>query len=54
MVSTFWLNYASTRGEKDEQVAIRQGIVQVMMLVSPFLRDSERVHLHTLSAAYAE
>ena len=53
VVSTFWLNYASTRGEKDEQVAIRQGIVQVMMLVAPFLRDAERVHLNTLTQAYA-
>jgi hypothetical protein len=26
--------------------------VQVMMLVSPFLRDEERVHLNTLSKAY--
>jgi AcrR family transcriptional regulator len=54
VVSTFWLNYASTRGEKDEQAAIRQGIVQVMMLVAPFLRDAERVHLNTLTQAYTE
>jgi AcrR family transcriptional regulator len=52
VLATFWLNYAGIRGEKDEQKAIQQGIVQVMMLVSPFLRDSERLHLHTLSAAY--
>ena len=52
VLATFWLNYAGIRGEKDEQRAIEQGIVQVMMLVSPFLRDSERLHLHTLSAAY--
>ena len=45
----------SARGYNIESLtAIRQGIVQVMMLVSPFLRDSERLHLHTLSAAYAE
>lgn len=53
VLATFWLNYAGISGEKDEQRAIQQGIVQVMMLVSPFLRDSERLHLHTLSAAYA-
>ncbi len=53
VLATFWLNYAGIRGEKDEQRAIQQGIVQVMMLVSPFLRDTERLHLHTLSAAYA-
>ena len=52
VLATFWLNYAGIRGEKDEQKAIQQGIVQVMMLVSPFLRDTERLHLHTLSAAY--
>jgi AcrR family transcriptional regulator len=53
VLATFWLNYAGIRGEKDEEKAIQQGIVQVMMLVSPFLRDTERLHLHTLSAAYA-
>ena len=40
VLATFWLNYANVRGEKDEQRAIQQGIVQVMMLVSPFLRDT--------------
>ncbi|MEY3068991.1 MAG: hypothetical protein RLZZ456_690, partial [Pseudomonadota bacterium] len=54
VLATFWLNYANVRGEKDEQRAIQQGIVQVMMLVSPFLRDTERLHLHTLSKAYAD
>ena len=52
VIATFWLNYASVRGDKDEQEAIRNGIVQVMMLVSPFLRDEERVHLNTLTMAY--
>ena len=52
VVATFWLNYASVRGDKDEQQAIRQGIVQVMMLLSPILRDAERVHLNTLTQAY--
>lgn len=54
VLATFWLNYANIRGEKDEQQAIQKGIVQVMMLVSPFLRDNERLHLHTLSAAYQD
>ncbi|MFZ9310198.1 MAG: TetR/AcrR family transcriptional regulator [Arenimonas sp.] len=54
VLATFWLNYANVRGEKDEQRAIQQGIVQVMMLVSPFLRDRERLHLHTLSKAYTD
>ncbi|WP_343230953.1 TetR/AcrR family transcriptional regulator [Thermomonas sp.] len=52
MIATFWLNYASARGDKDERAAIRDGIVQVMMLLSPFLRDAERVHLNTLTRAY--
>jgi len=52
VIATFWLNYASVRGDKDEQEAIRNGIVQVMMLISPFLRDEERVHLNTLTLAY--
>jgi AcrR family transcriptional regulator len=54
VLATFWLNYANVRGEKDEQRAIQHGIVQVMMLVSPFLRDTERLHLHTLSKAYED
>ena len=52
VLATFWLNYSSVRGDKDEHEAIRLGIVQVMMLVSPFMRDEERVHLDTLSKAY--
>lgn len=54
VLATFWLNYANISGEKDEQKSIKQGIIQVMMLVSPFLRDTERMHLHTLSAAYLD
>lgn len=54
VLATFWLNYAETRGDRDEQRAIRDGIVQVMMLLSPFLRDAERVHLNQLVRAYAD
>ena len=54
VVATFWLNYAAARGDRDEHAAIRDGIVQVMMLVAPFLRDSERLHLHTLTGAYRQ
>jgi AcrR family transcriptional regulator len=54
VIATFWLNYASARGDKDEHAAIRDGIVQVMMLLAPFLRDAERVHLNTLIRAYIE
>lgn len=54
VIATFWLNYAAARGEKDEQLAIRQGIVQVMLLIDPFLREAERTHLATLMQAYLD
>ena len=54
LIATFWLNFSSVRGTSDEQVAIQQGIRQVMMLLAPFLRDAERVHLNTLSQAYTQ
>ncbi|CAN5691709.1 TetR/AcrR family transcriptional regulator [soil metagenome] len=54
VLSTFWLNYAAVRGDRDEHAAIRDGIVQVMMLLAPFLRDAERVHLNTLTRAYVD
>ena len=54
VISTFWLNYAAARGDKDEQKSIRDGIVQVMMLLAPFLRDAERVHLNNLTKAYLD
>ncbi|MGH8032226.1 MAG: TetR/AcrR family transcriptional regulator [Luteimonas sp.] len=52
VIATFWMNYATVRGDNDEQRAIRAGIVQVMMLLAPFLRDAERMHLNTLTRAY--
>ena len=52
VIATFGMNYAAARGDKDERASIRDGIVQVMMLVAPFLRDAERVHLNTLTRAY--
>ena len=54
VIATFWMNYAAARGDKDERASIRDGIVQVMMLIAPFLRDAERVHLNTLTRAYIE
>jgi ribosomal protein S26 len=35
------VNYFAARSDRDEQVPIRQGIAQVMLL-APFLRDAER------------
>ena len=52
VIATFWMNYASARGDKDERASIRDGIVQVMMLMAPFLRDAERLHLNNLTQAY--
>ncbi|WP_393999993.1 TetR/AcrR family transcriptional regulator [Luteimonas sp. WGS1318] len=54
VVATFWLNYSATRGQRDEQAAIHAGIVQVMMLLAPALRDAERVHLNALIRAYTD
>ncbi|ODS62275.1 MULTISPECIES: TetR/AcrR family transcriptional regulator [unclassified Arenimonas] len=54
VLATFWLNYASVRGDRDEHEAIRAGIVQVMMLLSPLLRDAERLHLNNLTQAYRQ
>lgn len=54
VLATFWLNYASVRGDRDENEAIRAGIVQVMMLLSPLLRDAERLHLNNLVQAYRQ
>ena len=51
VIATFWMNYAAARGDKDERASIRDGIVQVMMLIAPFLRDAERLHLNTLTRA---
>ena len=52
VITTFWLNFSAVRGERDEQEAIRVGIHQVMMLLAPFLRDAERLHLNQLAEAY--
>jgi AcrR family transcriptional regulator len=54
VVATFWLNFSSVRGQSDEQEAIRLGIHQVMMLIAPFLRDAERLHLNQLAQAYVQ
>lgn len=52
VIATFWLNFSAARGERDEQEAIRLGIHQVMMLLAPFLRDAERLHLNHLAEVY--
>ena len=54
LVATFWLNYHAVRGARPEatQEDLTQGIYQVMLLIAPFLRDAERLHLNTLAQAY--
>jgi AcrR family transcriptional regulator len=54
LVATFWLNYHAVRGAKPDptQEDIAHGIYQVMLLIAPFLRDAERMHLNTLAQAY--
>lgn len=52
VIATFWLNFSAARGERDEQESIRRGIHQVMMLLAPFLRDAERLHLNRLAEVY--
>ena len=58
LVTTFWLNFNAVRGSGDvhktapSQEDLTHGIYQVMLLIAPFLRDAERVHLNTLAQAY--
>ena len=54
LVATFWLNYNAVRGARPDpaQEDLTHGIYQVMLLIAPFLRDAERVHLNTLASAY--
>jgi AcrR family transcriptional regulator len=54
LVAAFWLNFDAVRHPRTDSgpVDIGRGIHQVMMLVAPFLRDAERVHLNTLAGAY--
>lgn len=56
LVATFWMNFNTVRGGVTEKSAqdLTQGIYQVMMLLAPFLRDAERVHLNTLAQAYVK
>jgi AcrR family transcriptional regulator len=54
LVTTFWLSYNTVRGARPDasQEDLTHGIYQVMLLIAPFLRDAERVHLNTLAQAY--
>jgi len=54
LVATFWLSYNTVRGGALEKGSedLSQGIFQLMMLIAPFLRDAERLHLNTLADNY--
>ena len=54
LVASFWLNFNAVRNSRPDpsQDDLTQGIYQVMLLIAPFLRDAERVHLNTLAQAY--
>ncbi|MGA9335449.1 MAG: TetR/AcrR family transcriptional regulator [Rudaea sp.] len=54
LIATFWLNYNTVRVVRSEvgQGDLTHGIYQVMLLIAPFLRDAERLHLNTLAQAY--
>jgi len=56
LVATFWMNYNQVRGAQPERAAqdLTRGIYQVMMLLAPFLRDAERLHIHTLAESYVK
>jgi AcrR family transcriptional regulator len=55
LVATFWQSFSAVRSGKveAEQTNLGRGIHQVMMLVAPFLREDERLHLKTLADAYS-
>ena len=54
LVTTFWLSYNTVRGARPDasQEDLTHGIYQVMLLIAPFLREAERMHLNTLAQAY--
>jgi AcrR family transcriptional regulator len=56
LIATFWMSYNAVRGGSSERTAadLTLGIHQVMMLIAPFLRDAERLHLNNLALAYAK
>lgn len=54
LLTTFWLNFNAVRNSRADpnQEDLNQGIYQVMLLIAPFLRDAERLHLNTLAQSY--
>lgn len=56
LVATFWQSFSAVRNGKGEPETrdLGRGIHQVMVLIAPFLRAEERVHLSALAGAYSE
>ena len=56
VVSTYWLNFQSVRGRRDEVSAadLGQGAYQVLSLIAPYLVGEARRHLDALSRTYIE
>lgn len=54
LVATFWMSFNSVRGGQIEKGSedLTQGIFQVMMIIAPYLRDAERLHLNNLALTY--
>jgi AcrR family transcriptional regulator len=54
LLTTFWLNFNAVRNSRVDpnEEDLNQGIYQVMLLIAPFLRDAERLHLNNLAQAY--
>ena len=54
LVATFWLSFSAVKSGMLEKGAddLTRGIHQVMMLIAPFLRDAERLHLNNLAHQY--
>lgn len=50
---TCWSGYDLIRqGRDDDQIELAKGCYQIMAMVAPFLKESERTHLQQLSQAY--
>ena len=55
LVATFWLSFNAVRSVRTdaETMDLGRGIHQVMVLIAPFLRETERAHLDSLADAYS-
>jgi AcrR family transcriptional regulator len=54
LVATYWLDFQSLRGGRDDAGDLGHGAYQVMALIAPYLRGDARRHLQRLGAAYVQ